>query len=143
MNGYFDSSALLKLVVDEEGSDLAADIWNGCDAAFSSRLAIAEVAAALAAAERAHRLDGVAAETARRSWSVFARALRWVELDHELAGEAAHLASLHALSGADAVHLAGVRLLGSSGTVVVTWDRRLWAAARNEGLATTPGEEPR
>ena len=37
---YFDSSALVKLVVDEDGSDLAAELWDGCDAALSSRLAV-------------------------------------------------------------------------------------------------------
>ena len=48
---YFDSSALVKLVVDLVGSDLAAELWDGCDAALSSRLAYPEVRAALAAAD--------------------------------------------------------------------------------------------
>ena len=29
---YFDSSALVKLVVEKTGSDLAAQLWDGCDA---------------------------------------------------------------------------------------------------------------
>jgi uncharacterized protein len=49
---YFDSSAFVKLVVEEEGSDLAAALWDGCDAAVSSRLAYPEVCAALAAGVR-------------------------------------------------------------------------------------------
>ena len=52
---YFDSSAFVKLVVEEEGSDLAAALWDGCDVAVSSRLAYPEVRAALAAAGRADR----------------------------------------------------------------------------------------
>ena len=36
---YFDSSAFVKLVVEEDGSDFAADLWDGCDAAVSSKLA--------------------------------------------------------------------------------------------------------
>ena len=36
---YFDSSDFVKLVVEEEGSDLAAALGDGCDAAVSSRLA--------------------------------------------------------------------------------------------------------
>jgi hypothetical protein len=28
----FDASALVKLVVDEDGSGLAVDLWDGCDA---------------------------------------------------------------------------------------------------------------
>ena len=54
---YFDSSALVKLVVDEDGSDLAAELWDGCDAALASRLAYPEVRAALAAACRNHDLN--------------------------------------------------------------------------------------
>lgn len=46
---YFDSSALVKLVVEEASSDLAAELWDGCDAALSSRLAYPEVRSALAA----------------------------------------------------------------------------------------------
>ncbi len=53
---YFDSSALVKLVVEEEGSELAARLWDGCDAALTSRLAYPEVRAALSAAGRNHDL---------------------------------------------------------------------------------------
>ena len=54
---YFDSSALVKLVVEETGSDLAAELWDGCDAAVASRLAYPEVRSALAAARRNHDDD--------------------------------------------------------------------------------------
>ena len=70
---YFDSSAFVKLVVEEEGSDLAAARWDGCDATVSSRLAYPEVRAALAAAGRAHRLDPDARRQAEVAWQ---RALR-------------------------------------------------------------------
>ena len=36
---YFDSSAFVRLLVEESGSALAAEPWDGCDAALSSRLA--------------------------------------------------------------------------------------------------------
>lgn len=35
---YFDSSAFVKLLVEEEGSELAASLWDGCDAATKSRV---------------------------------------------------------------------------------------------------------
>ena len=54
---YFDSSALVKLLVDESGSEAAAILWDGCDAAISSRLVYPEVCAALAAASRNRDLD--------------------------------------------------------------------------------------
>ena len=47
---YFDASAFVKLLVDEDGTDLAVDLWDGCDAAVSSRLAYPEV-----------RIDGISA----------------------------------------------------------------------------------
>ena len=42
---YFDSSAFVNLVVEGEGGDVAAALWDGCDAAVSSRLAYPEVRA--------------------------------------------------------------------------------------------------
>jgi uncharacterized protein len=54
---YFDSSALVKLVIEETGTALVAELWDGCDAALASRLAYPEVRAALAAAARDHDLD--------------------------------------------------------------------------------------
>ena len=54
---YFDSSALVKLVIGEAGTELAVELWDGCDAALASRLAYPEVRAALAALARNHDLD--------------------------------------------------------------------------------------
>ena len=53
---YFDASAMVKLVVEEAGSHLAAELWDGCDAAVASRLAYPEVRAA-PAVSRNHDLD--------------------------------------------------------------------------------------
>ena len=77
---YFDSSALVKLVVDEDGSDIVAELWNGCDAAVSSRLAYPEVCAALAAAGRNHDLTESQARDAAAEWEVFWASMRPVEL---------------------------------------------------------------
>lgn len=65
---YFDSSALLKLLVVEDGSDLATDLWEGCDTAVASRLAYPEVRAALAAAGRIHDLDDDELRSAVSVW---------------------------------------------------------------------------
>ena len=65
---YFDSSAFVKLLVEEDGSDLAAALWDGCDAAVSSRLAYPEVRAALAAAGRADRLSAADQRRAEAAW---------------------------------------------------------------------------
>ena len=77
---YFDSSALVKLVVEEDGSDVAAELWDGCDAALASRLAYPEVRAALAAACRNHDLSEHDLDTAEQAWEQHWAAVRPVEL---------------------------------------------------------------
>src|SRR5690606_9285556 len=116
-------------VVDEDGSDLAAELWDGCDAAVSSRLAYPEVRAALAAAGRAHRLSGEDQGRAEATWESFWAATRAVELTEPIALRAGELAGLHALRGADAAHLASVLAVGADDTVFAAWDTRLRAGA--------------
>ena len=139
---YFDSSALVKLLVEEAGSDLAADLWDGCDAAVSSRLAYAEVSAALAAARRNHDLDPRGFASAQRSWTEFWAAVRPVELTARVERSAGVLAGRHALRGADAVHLASAVALDDPALVVVAWDRRLHAGVVAARLAVAPATLP-
>jgi predicted nucleic acid-binding protein len=90
---YFDSSALVKLVLDETGSDIAAALWNACDAALSSRLAYPEVCAALAAAGRNHALTKSEVTAATAEWEVFWAAMRPVELSADVERPAGALAA--------------------------------------------------
>lgn len=103
---YFDGSAFVKLLVEEQESEFAAALWDGCDAAVSSRLAYPEVRAALAAAGRAGRLTDAGQPQAEASWEGHWSAIRAVELTDVVALRAGQLACEHALRGADAVHLA-------------------------------------
>lgn len=135
---YFDSSALVKLVVDEDGSDLADQLWNGCDAAFCSRLGYPEVSAALAAARRNRSLTKAGLGQAMGLWENFWSALRPVELTNELARAAGELAGAHNLRGADAVHLASALALRTDDVVFAAWDRRLRDGAVATGFAVTP-----
>ena len=127
---YFDSSALVKLVVEETGSDLVAELWDGCDAAVSSRIAYPEVRAALAAAGRNHDLDPVGQVAAERAWDEFWSATRPVELTSAVEQDAGQLAARHYLRGADAVHLASALAPGQPGLILAAWDRRLRRAHR-------------
>ena len=134
---YFDSSAFVKLVVEEDGSDLAATLWDGCDAAVSSRLAYPEVRGALAAASRAHRLDPAAQARAEAAWEDYWSATRAVELTELVTAHAGELASQHALRGADAVHLASLLAVGAN-TLFAVWDQRLRAGAQSAGVQLAP-----
>lgn len=135
---YFDSSALVKLLVEEDDSDLAAALWDGCDAAVSSRLAYPEVRAALAAAGRAHRLGAQEQHQAQAMWDEYWAATRAVELTENIAQHAGHLAAAHALRGADAVHLASVLAIGVDDTVFAVWDQRLRTAAQEAAVVLAP-----
>ena len=88
MLAYFDSSALVKLCVEEEGSDRAALLWDAAQAAATSRVAVPEVAAALAAAHRGGRIDVGALGTASATWSSLATALAYVEVTSAVATRA-------------------------------------------------------
>lgn len=135
---YFDSSALVKLVVDERGSDIAAALWNGCDAALSNRLAYPEVCAALAAAGRKRDLTKSEASAAAGEWETFWASMRPVELSVAVERSAGDLAARHRLRGADAVHLASALALGATDLTVAVWNRRLHAGVIANGLAVAP-----
>jgi predicted nucleic acid-binding protein len=134
---YFDTSALLKLLIEEEESDKAAALWLTADAVDAARIAYPESRAALAAAVRARRLSDhdhdAAVGQLRRRW----RQLNVVDLDQELAETAGDLAQRHALRALDAIHLASA-LAGGRRTLVATWDARLAQAASDAGLAVAP-----
>jgi len=135
---YFDSSAFVKLLIEEDGSDIAATLWDGCDAAVSSRLAYPEVLAALGTAGRAHRLGAEEQLQARSMWAEFWAATRAVELTEDIANHAGDLAEAHALRGADAVHLASV--LAIDGAVFAVWDQRLRAAGQQAAVRLAPSQ---
>ena len=139
---YFDSSAFVKLVVEEAGSDLAADMWDGCDAALASRLAYPEVRAALAAAGRNHDLHDAGLRAAERAWEEYWAAVRRVELTAAVERHAGQLARRHALRGADAVHLASALAIGDPELIVAVWDQRLHAGARAARLRVAPRHPP-
>ncbi len=135
---FFDSSAFVKLLVEEGGSDTAARLWDEADAVVASRLARPEVGAALAAARRGGRLEPGDEQSARRAWDEFWDATRVIELTEHLAEVASALAARMVLGGADAVHLASALTLAEVDLVLVTWDRRLSTAAVEAGVMVAP-----
>jgi uncharacterized protein len=138
MLAYFDSSALVKLLIEEPGSGIALDLWNGAPAISTSRIAHLEVRAALEAARRARRLSSGGVRSAVQLWDRYRRGLRTVEVDELLTDAAAELTGPLALNALDAIHLASAVAVGDTETIVATWDRRLHAAAQHVGFATLP-----
>ena len=135
---FWDSSAFVKLLIDEVGSDEAEALWNAPSPTAASRLVVPEVSAALASARRRGRLDGASHRTAEREWKIYRAEIEFVELSSGLAESAASLAAKHDLSGADAVHLATALALRERSLIVASWDRRLARAAVAEGVVVVP-----
>jgi predicted nucleic acid-binding protein len=134
---YFDTSAVVPLVVAEAGSARAATLWDGADRAVSVRLVYPEGRAALAHAQRLGRLTVRQLQAAVREFEARYLELDVVELDDVLARRAGHLAELHGLRGYDAVHLAAADRVREPELVVVAGDRALLTAAAAEGMATS------
>ena len=78
------------------------------------------------------------AEPPKRRGEGYWAATRPVEVTGAVTRSAGQLAGRHALTGADAVHLASLRALGSPDTVFVVWDQRLRAGARSVGVRLAP-----
>ena len=122
---YLDSSALVKLVVAEPESPALLKLLRAWPIRFSSALSLAEV-------PRALRRAGFSAAARRRAREVLAR-INLVDIDRRVLSGAAALdpAELRTL---DAIHLATALSIREDLHAVVTYDRRLTAAAERAQL---------
>jgi len=135
VNTYFETSAIMKLVIVEEGSDEANTAWDASDDLFTSSLSYVEARAALAAARRARRLTDVDLAGAKRALEGRFQEIDTIEVTEEVVRAAGDIAERHGLRGYDAVHLASALASVARHGVLVTWDRELARAARTEGFA--------
>ncbi len=126
---YLDASALVKRYVEEEGSETVRTAMAAERAWWTCRIGFVETvrAVGLASGTRAVRAF-------KREWESFGI----VEVDGALAEHAATLALSTELRSLDAMHLAAALLLSREDLTLSTWDTRLHAAARRQGLRTLP-----
>jgi predicted nucleic acid-binding protein len=129
---YIDTSTLLKLIIDENGSERAMTIWATADAVASVNLIVVEARAALAAAKRVRRLTEAQHRSAVVELEALVSDLHIVPVTDELVASAAELADDEGLRGYDAVHLAAA--LTVEATVLSSADSALCAAAAGRGL---------
>lgn len=129
---YVDTSTLLKVLIDEEGSDRAELVWDAADALASVSLIVVEARAALAAATRGERLTARQHEQAKDELSALTGDLHLAAVTDDLIARAANLAEDEGLRGYDAVHLAAALLLGAS--VLTSADEALCDAAGRNGM---------
>ena len=136
MIAYFETSALVKLLIAELGTPDAEVLWDEAAGLVTSRLTYPECRAALAAAARAGRLTRSVLREAKaeleRRWRQFVR----VDIAEPVAMAAGDLAEHHSLRAYDAVHLASALEAGRDASLLfVSFDQTLLGAARRSGLA--------
>jgi predicted nucleic acid-binding protein len=131
---YFDTSAVVPLLIAESGSARAASLWAGADRVVSVRLIYPETRAALAQAERLGRLTARQLRDALAAFDSLFEEIDLVEVDDALARRAGELAEARQLRGYDAVHLAAADRVHDPDVVVVAGDGALLDAATAEGM---------
>ncbi len=128
MSLYVDSSALVKLYLDEHDSEAAAQILESDDVWVTARHSQVEVRRTLA-----RTLSGAALSGAREQFDRDWRGVDIVELTGDVCDAAADIAELTGARTLDALHLAAVRTVGGGVLPIVTFDLRLARAARALG----------
>lgn len=135
MIAYFDTSAIVPLLIDEVGTRAAGDIWDRADRLVSVRLSHVETRAALAQAARAGRISSTHLRSSVRDLDDLLDQIDMVEVDDDLVRAAGELAQDQGLRAYDAVHLAAARRVDDLDLIVVAGDRALLAAAEALGLS--------
>ncbi|MCS5700482.1 type II toxin-antitoxin system VapC family toxin [Cyanobium sp. FGCU-52] len=130
---YCDTSALIKLLVQEPGSDRLQRVSSEAEAIAVCRVTWAEAMAAMARRQREDPLSSSDLEQARqlliRTWAQFLI----VEISQRLVESAGRYADAFALRGYDSVQLAAAHELHRSTALPITFacsDRRLNQAAQ-------------
>ena len=134
---YFDTSAIIPLIIDEASSPLCERFWNDATQAVSSRLLYVENPPA-PRWRRANGSDGYPRSSLRPLSTRSMRSLQpiaSVEVTENLVRTAGQLASEQGLRCYDAVHLAAALAVADTDTVFVGGDRELLTAATRLGLA--------
>lgn len=130
---YFDTSILMKLLIDDEAYRAESErLWLDADYVVCAEIGYAEARAALAAARRHRRLTAAALRTAKDQLELLWGQVSVVVVDTALVRAAGDLAERDGLRGYDAVHLAAA--VAGQVAVVASADRQLVEAARGRGF---------
>jgi uncharacterized protein len=133
---YFDTSAIVPLLVEEPATEHWKRFWDEATRIVSARSIYPEASAALARAARMGRLSPTQMVRATAELDDLVTQVDFVEITEDLARTAGRFAQIHGLRGYDAVHLAAGVMVADHDTVFVTGDADLADAAKASGLAT-------
>lgn len=142
---YLDTSAFLPLVIAEAGTAVSTRLWREADDVVSTRLIVAEAAAAIAQGNRVGRVADDDHQFLQDTASRLIFDATLIEVTPTVIERAAALAVARGLRGYDAVHLATATLVRARDVVFASGDRRLLMAAAEEGFTivdTSPPLDP-
>jgi len=138
---YLDASLLVKRYIQETGTEQVNSLFNQFSVFGTSLISRAEVAAALKKAVCVKVINKEEAKKAlmefRSEWEMFFR----LPITETLITRADSLSWDYDLRGYDSVHLAAAILWQESiqkQVTIATYDRQLWKAAAEVGLAIYP-----
>jgi predicted nucleic acid-binding protein len=134
---YLDTSALVKLYAEEQGSEQVRDGVRAADLIATSLMAYAETRAALARKGRSGEVSRPAMIRCRRDFERDWQRLNRLPIDELLVRKAGELAKQHALRALDALHLASADSLQTALRDTVTFacfDSTLNRAAAARGF---------
>lgn len=134
---YADTSSLVKLYVEEAGSDAVRELVRKADMVASCRVALPEMVSALTRRHHNRQIETPVYELLIQAVHNDWKHLVALEFDEQLAAD---LVKRHALRGYDAVHLASAVQLSNNDQVNMvfsSYDQQLMQAANAEGLVTT------
>jgi uncharacterized protein len=135
---YLDTSALVKLYAEEDGSSLVRQGVRDSDLIATSLVAYAEARSALARNSRSREISRPALTQCKREFERDWLRLHRLPIDETLIRKAGQLAEEHALRALDALHLATADSLQIALRDAVTFacfDDALNGAAETHGLA--------
>ena len=121
MTVYLDTSSLVKLYVDEPGTDAVRELIASAAVVATSCVAYTEARAALARRRRERVLPPREFTTAKRAFETDWPRLFTVEVTRTLCHEAGELAERYHLRAYDSIHLAAFAEVARAADVRTTW----------------------
>lgn len=136
---YLDTSALIKLLVDEPGAEETRSAYSEADDIRTTAIAHVEATAALARMRKSRRLTPTQLKQALDDLENIWRGIFSHAVNGALLAQAAESARTHSLRAYDAVHLAGALSFATGEELqFACWDKELRDAAHKHGFVLIP-----
>lgn len=139
---YLDTSAWLKLYVEENSSELIKQMVTDSEQVCTHLIAYTELRSALARAERENRIDLSQKMTVIDAMEIDWKMLNIVQTTETLIRRAGLLCDQFGLRGFDSIHLASAEAINlqtmPQTTVFASFDRKLNKAAFAIGISILP-----